>query len=229
MAKVYRSPAGPWRPARPGFPLGNHGAYVASGGGVGIVIDLSPVVASITGTLNGFSNATRNWALSRALNKVGAPLVTAVRRDVAKETSIKYGDLKDKIVGIPSTAGNLYYKIKATSTALPLINFVTSSRALGTRGVTVKAWGKQKTYKKAFIAPYRNFGAQVAIHTMHGPGSRKRVAGHGDLKVLWGPISAKEMIRPGNPSTERIARAMPDKIIPEIIRQLGLAEQQGRK
>ncbi len=207
--------------------LGPDGAYIrGAGGSVTLVLDMRPVIRKITSTMNKFSEATQAWALSRALNKVGGVLRTAVRRDVANETGARYGHVSKVITSVPAAAGRLYYKIKASDKAMPLIAFASTQR-LGAKNVKANPWNHARSFKGTFIVPMKS-GPQVVKRILHGPGSRKRGAGLKDIKILWGPIIPKEMIRPGNPSTETIARSVPDRLIPEVIRQLGLAAGAGR-
>lgn len=201
--------------------IADGGSVLGSGPGRATVfVDFSPVIRDIKAVLAKASEEIQRRATYNALNAVGGPALTAVRRDVAKQTSAPYGRVMSRIYADKAHPNKLAYTIHAEDTAMPLKDFMKGGAKAGDKKFTVKVWGKQQTFKKDVFV--MDFG--------RGPTPVKRVEKHmtpgkGKLgaKAMWGPILPKEMIRTGFPSYNHLLEVVPMKLLPRLEHEIAQA------
>ncbi len=182
-----------------------------SGGGV-IYVDLTDAMSRLTIALNVYSQEVQQRALYNAINKLGSKLLTAVRRDVVAETGAKYGRVMKAIKADRAHPNRLFYRIVASDQAMKVSDFARSLKP-GTKNPSASPWNRSRRFNGAFVIRFKSGASEIV----------KRIGRHnksGKIRTLWGPIIPKEMIRPGNPSTQRIARAIPDGLEPVLRHEL---------
>ena len=242
---VYRSPAGPsmpsgsrvWRNESAASRAGISGAeaHGVGGGGVAIYLDLMKCSTEISRVLHGFASNVKRVAMYNALNHVGAKALTRIRRDVTKSSGASYSQVSKAIVLDKAHPNRLYFRIAASDKAMPLIAFVKGAvrgtprtkrnKKSGRTSVTANPWNKSRTFRDAFIIPIHG-KKQVVVRTANRTKGDKN---SGAVKVLWGPIIPREMLREGNPSTQYLQRVVPLEIIPRLIHELKQALARGVK
>jgi hypothetical protein len=180
-----------------------------------IYVDLTEAMNKLKAALSVYSEEVKNRALYHAINKLGDKLLTAVRRDVARETGAKYGRVMKAIKSDRAHPNRLTYKIVATDKAMKLSDFARTLRP-GKKNPSAAPWNKSRSFKGTFVIRFKSGATEIV----------KRIGKHnkgGKIKTLWGPIIPKEMIRPGNPSTARIMEAIPTGLAPVLMHELSQA------
>lgn len=205
--KTYRSFIGP--SPRSGAVRWNGGA-----GGT-LYVDLTDAMSRLSLALSVYSQEVQMRALYNAINKLGDKLLTAVRRDLVQTTGAKYGRVMKAVKSDRAHPNRLWYRIKASDQAMKVSDFAASLKP-GTKDPSARPWNHSRRFKGAFVIRFKSGGTEIV----------KRIGRHnkdGKIKTLWGPIIPREMIRPGNPSTEHIARAIPDNLGPVLMHELSQA------
>lgn len=212
--KTYRSFIGP----SPASGAVNWGA--AGRGGV-LYVDLTDAMNRLNVALGVYSDDVKRRALYHAINKLGSKLLTAVRRDLVITTGAKYGRVMRVVKADRAHPNRLWYRIKASDTAMKLSDFGTPGKG-GKRGRNPRnrAWNKSRTYNGAFTIKLKGQWEIVKRVAPRKGAQRSGQNGSGKIKVLYGPIIPKEMIKPGNPSTEHIASAIPRGLAPVLMHEL---------
>jgi hypothetical protein len=196
------------------------------GGGV-LYVDLTDAMSRLSVALKTYSQEVQDRALYNAINKLGSKLLTAVRRDLVRTTGAKYGRVMRAVWADKAHPNRLFFRIIAKDSAMKLSDFGTPGKG-GVAGRNPKnnAWAHSRAYKNAFTV---KIGGQWEIvkRTSSGAGSMRRKGGSqvraGSVKILYGPIIPKEMIKPGNPSTQHIAQAIPQQLEPVLMHELAQA------
>jgi hypothetical protein len=202
--KTYRSFIGP-------SPAAGSNRWSGGAGGT-LYVDLTDAMSRLTVALNVYSQEVQDRALYNTINKLGSKLLTAVRRDVALITGAKYGRVLRAIIPDRAHPNRLFYRINASDKAMKVSDFAGSLKP-GQKNPRARPWNKSRSFKGAFVIRFKNGGTEIV----------KRIGRHnkgGKIRTLWGPIIPREMIRPGNPSTEHIARAIPDGLAPVLMHEL---------
>ena len=125
-------------------------------------------------------------ATVRTLNRVAESAKVSSARRIAPQMGGRQAAVKRRIETRPSTFRRLWAALVASERPLHLIEFVVGSKKPtqqpgGKRGlVKAKAWGKNRTYRSAFIAP-RKKGSNATEVYMRKSGKRL------PLKLLFGP------------------------------------------
>ncbi|MDZ7883031.1 MAG: hypothetical protein U5N53_09000 [Mycobacterium sp.] len=210
MAGTQTSYTGPTKTYRSSYDMFRPSGLSAHGGV--IYIDLTDAMNRLSKALSVYSEEVQRRALYNAINKLGDKLLTAVRRDVVAETGAKYGRVMRAIKADRAHPNRLFYRIKASDRAMPLSDFARSLTP-GRKNPRAAPWNKSRSFRGAFIIKFKSGATEIV----------KRIGRHnknGKIKMLWGPIIPKEMIRPGNPSTNRIASAIPAGLEPVLMHEL---------
>lgn len=120
-------------------------------------------------------------AASRAMNHEGRKALTAVRRTLVKQTSIRRSLIVKGVTFEAARPNSLRFVIKGQGSELPL-------RLFGARqfsyGVKAKVWGRQQVYKSNFIVSSE--GGDV----FHREGPKRIPIGR-----TFGPSIAKELVK----------------------------------
>lgn len=152
----------------------------------------APVISIDTRQLRGLAEVMRAMPrefpgiAKRTINFVGNKAMTQVRRAVAEQSGMTYGDVKDKIKAYPASEASLAYIIHAEGGYTTLIHYA-PRQVRG--GVSARPWGKRRTFRGAFIV--EKYGGNVF----------KRVSdARGPIDVLYGPAVPTEMMRGAAPS-----------------------------
>lgn len=186
-----------------------------------IYVDLKPAMSKLTVALSVYGEEVKMRALYNAINKLGDKLLTAVRRDVAKETGAKYGRVMKAIKADRAHPNRLTYKIVATDKAMKVSDFARSLTP-GKKNPSAAPWNKSRRFKGAFVIRFKSGQTEIV----------KRIGKHnkgGKIRTLWGPILPVEMIRPGNPSTARIIEAIPTGLAPVLMHELAQAVSRAKQ
>jgi len=117
-------------------------------------------------------------ATVRTLNRVAESSRTASAKHIAPQMDARQGDVKRRMKTAKANRKQLWAVIVASGKPLRLIAFKARQTASGVRA---KAWGKTKTYKNSFIAPFKagsksKKGVFVRLTSKRLP-----------IKQLWGP------------------------------------------
>jgi hypothetical protein len=177
-----------------------------------IYVDFTEAMSKLKVALSVYSEEVKMRALYNAINKLGDKLLTAVRRDVAQETGAKYGRIMKAIKSDRAHPNRLTYKIVATDKAMKVSDFARTLTP-GKKNPSAAPWGKSRRFNGAFVIRFKSGATEIV----------KRVGKHnkgGKIRTLWGPIIPREMIRPGNPSTQRIIEAIPTGLASVLMREL---------
>jgi hypothetical protein len=177
-------------------------------GGV-LYVDLTDAMTRLSKAFSYLSEDLRRRAFYNAVNKVGDKLLTAVRRDVAQTTGAKYGRVMKAITADRAHPNRLMYRINASDTVMKVSDFARGMRA-GQKNPSASPWNKSRSFRGAFVIRFKS--GQLEIVKRKGKHNK-----NGKIKALYGPIIPREMIRPGNPSTQHIAEAIP-KNFPYVFR-----------
>jgi hypothetical protein len=103
-------------------------------------------------------------ALSRALNHEGNKGRTKVKRELVKQTGIKYGAVDKAMATIRATPATLTYTLKARGDETNVAWFGGVQRR---KGVSAAPWKKRRIFRHAFIVP--RFGRAYERHAFLGP------------------------------------------------------------
>ncbi len=201
----YRFPQGP-SPAT--------GAARFSGSGT-VYIDLTDAMSRLSKAFSYLSEDIKTKAFYLALNRMGDKLLTAVRRDLVISTGAKYGRVLKVVKADRAHPNRLVYRIVASDKAMKVSDFAGSLKA-GKKNPSAAPWNKRRTFRGAFVIRFKSGGTEIV----------KRIGKHnksGKIRTLWGPIIPREMIRPGNPSTQHIAQAIPTDFEPAFRHELAQA------
>lgn len=132
-------------------------------------------------------------SMSRALNRVTKTVHVQASRDVAKEMGLTVTTIKKALRIKKATPKHLVALIKTSGVPIGLIHF--KARQIK-KGVTAKAWGKRRLYKKTFIALAKTRDDNVPDGlrpTKEQVFVRKRGVGHLPIKKLYGPSIPKTL------------------------------------
>jgi hypothetical protein len=188
--------------------------------GVTVSVDLREACKKLGVAFDAFSDEIVNRALVNTLNRACAPALTAVRRAVAQQTSIKYGRVMAHIKDSKAHPNRLEYRIIAKDGAIPLIDFAVNA-PMG-KAPTVKVWGKQRKLKGAFVFKGRGVAIVKRVGKHAGGIKSKNRTGRANVKTLWGPIIPREMIRPGFESLAVVKR-IPERVQARLPHELSQA------
>lgn len=223
MARAPRTPGvapplyGPFKPGHNNRGMAPTPRGAAPGGMV-VQIDLTDAMRRLNIALNEYSVQVQRNALYNTLNRACAPLLTAVRRAVAYQTSIKYGRVLSHIRDDKAHPNRLSYRLIAKDVTTVLSEFGPTPKA-GKQNVRLKVWNKSQTFKKAFAV---SFGGKIQIvkRVAKHHGGIKGHTGKLGVKLLYGPAVPKEMIREGFPSRQTLERAIPDRVMQRLPHEL---------
>lgn len=198
----------------------NSGFNYADPVAVNVQVDMSEAIRKLSLSFQYYGDELTRIGLANAVNRACAPVLTEVKRAVAKQTSIPYGKVGNHILAKPAHPNRLTYILLSRASSIPLIEFKTGGEMGGPP--RVKVWGRTRTLKKAFIIKGRGHEDIVKRVAKHQggrhtkPENRKGPLG---VKKLWGPIISKEMIRPGFASMQTI-QAVPARIAKRLPHEL---------
>lgn len=181
------------------------------GGGV-LYVDLTDAMTRLETALSVYSEEVKRRALYNAINKLGDKLLTAVRRDLVRTTGAKYNRVMRVVKSDRAHPNRLTYKIKASDKAMKVSDFARSLKP-GAKDPSASPWNRSRRFRGAFVIRFKGGGVEIV----------KRIGRHnksGKIRTLWGPIIPREMIRPGNPSTQHIAEAIPRDLEPVLMHEL---------
>lgn len=120
-------------------------------------------------------------AFARAMNFVGSKANTQVRRQVAKQSGIKYGDVSKQVRLRRANVSKLEATIVGRGQTFPLKYFNARQFSYGVRA---NPWNRSQQFKSAFIVDA--YDQDVFVRT-----SSERFP----IKKLWGPSVPNEMMR----------------------------------
>jgi len=171
----------------------------------GVSVKTSGTIANILAPAEMLADNRGKQAMARALNHTLAKTETAVNRATAKQSGLKYGDVKKEVRRFSANAGKLEGEIKGQGGYHKLSAFKARKTK---RGVSAAPWGERKVFASTFFI---------------GKGVFKRVgAERFPVKTLYGPAVPKEMARrEAKKAFEKtVGGALPGRVLHEIARLL---------
>jgi hypothetical protein len=176
-------------------------------------------------------------AIARAVNRAGDMALTQVRRQLARQTGIRQGDMS-RSRGLAKRLARpekLDYAIVAQSKWTPLSYFGPRDvgprskwgrKAGGVGGTVSRAWGGTFTKHTWTMT----VGAHVGVWKRWGRERRQRISpttgkrywSQGGIKEVWGPSLAAELIRDDTPKVfhDTMAAVVPNRLNHEVQRIL---------
>jgi len=189
----------------------------------GVSVKTSGTVADILAPVEMLADNRGKQVLSRALNHSLAKTETAVNRALAKQTGLKYGDVKKEISRFSSNAGNLQGEIKGKGGHHKLKEFKARQTK---KGVSAAPWGDRMIFRGTFIIG--KYGGNVFKRI--GKASENtldKLADYGikgtgrfPIKALYGPAIPKEMVKDEAQAAfeKTISTALPQRVELELAR-----------
>ena len=158
-----------------------------------VAVSLEADIEKATRQLTQIERKVIPRAVTRALNRTGGNVRTAVNRHISKETGLTVGKVKQRTTLRKATFRNPAITITAKRSDTNIIEFVTPGRRrIGAfskqRGVTAKPWRRSQFYKGAFIV----FGKYSRKLIVVGRKRNSRRA----ARSFYGPSIHREFIRP---------------------------------
>lgn len=198
---------------------------VGASGGVTFVTQIP--FDKISKALGEFSEEIRAIGLARAINVGGRAGGAKMFRALAKQTGLTQGVVRKCVKVRRANRGNLTYQFIANSKALPLSAFGLSGKAGrpkrgGSYQVWARAWGVKKVYKRAFVLTSKRTGVKEAYKRVKGSKGRH------NIKMLYGPIISREMIRVGESAVGEIMAAAVDIAVNRLPHELMYAVAQAK-
>jgi hypothetical protein len=120
-------------------------------------------------------------ALRRAINHTGDKARTHMGRALAKQTGLKYGQVRQALRTIPANVATLVYRIIAKGGYLSLKEFGARQTR---KGVSAAPWGKRRVFPHTFI-----------IASLGGHVFERKGAARYPIRKLWGPAIPAEMVK----------------------------------
>jgi hypothetical protein len=194
---------------------------------VAIKIDASEIIQAAADMMA--AGAKTEAAVVSGMNKAGDMGFTAASRELRKQTGISMADTKRSKGLAKSLArpGDLAYEMLARAPWTPLSYFKPKQ---GESGVMASPWGRRQFFKRTFMATMRSGHVGVYVRK---PGVSRRVTrmsrttgksyqSEMEIRELWGPNLAEELVREPVPTTFRsaIADNLPRLINHEVERIL---------
>lgn len=149
--------------------------------------------------LKGLSGEQARRVMADALNKSGSKTRTAVKRELSRETGIKYGDIDRGMRVLRATPARLDFIIEQSGQETNLNMFGARQTA---RGVSSAPWRRRMVFDSTFLIP--RFGNKVFQRTGGNLtsqwGAPKKSWGGGQsgrfpISQLWGPNLAREIVK----------------------------------
>lgn len=128
-----------------------------------------------------FGQGTARSAFSRAMNHEGRKAHTGIRRLIAKESGIRFGDVNKEVRYIGATKKELRATMAAQGAFYPLKYFGARQFKFGVRA---KLWGRAQRFPGAFISEKLNG------HVFAREGKARLPIGK-----LWGPSTPRELVK----------------------------------
>lgn len=160
-------------------------------------------------------------AMSEEINAVARKARTQIRRKLADQTKIPYGEVSQKVFLVPAHAGRLEARIRVRSNVPTLGRFMTSYtrrpiswRKRGWRQtMRLRVWEGSKRFplsgtKKPFVIEGKRL---IAVRT-----GRARLP----IKVLSGPHLANETLRDGKATGQYVKVEMPHDFQQRVIKRI---------
>jgi hypothetical protein len=170
-----------------------------------IIADADDVRIKFEATVQRVGSGLAKTVFSRAMNTEGRKSYVAVKRAVAKQTSIKVGDVARSMSFKGARPNALETRVIGKGRHFPLSYFGAKQFSFGVRA---KVWGEFHKYPHAFVV--KAYGGNVYKRL-----SAKRFP----IKQLWGPAIPVEMVK--DETLASWQRGVPD-VSKEAMRLLGL-------
>lgn len=120
---------------------------------------------------------------ARAINHVGNKAFTRVRRETARQTGLKVGDVNAAMRKRLATAGEPVYRIIGRGAHFPAYKFGGRQTR---KGASAAPWNKRRVFPGTFVA---------RMPTGHVGIFHRKTAERRPIKELWGPAVPVEMIK----------------------------------
>jgi hypothetical protein len=160
-------------------------------------------------------------AMSRALNHEGQKAMTQIKRALAKQTGMKYGDLSNFTRAVPASPSTLSFGIRVSGRETNIAAFGGRQTAAG---VSAAPWGRRQLFAHAFMASAVKGAQGLSEATAEGGKmlafmrlGRSRLP----IRPIFGPNIAREALKGEAKETfEKAAPAVLDRLGYEIQRIL---------
>lgn len=148
----------------------------------------------------------------RAMNHEGRKAMTQVRRALAKQTSAKYGMVKDATRFLPASysSGAIETGIHASGKHLSLKRFGAKQFSYGVRA---KVWGRMQQFPGGFMGPRPGTIAPALGGHAYVRTSEARLP----IRKMYGPNLANEMVKDQSlDAWNNAVQSIPDRVGHEI-------------
>lgn len=129
--------------------------------------------------LRGLSGAQATRVMADAMNKSGDKTRTQVKRELAQQSGVKYGQIDMRT--IRATPTRLEYMIIQAGDETNLNLFAAKQ---GKRGVSARPWNQRRVFAGTFLVP--GYGNKVFHRTQEA---------RFPVEQLWGPNLAREVVK----------------------------------
>ena len=134
-------------------------------------------------------------AMSRAINRTGDMVATAIGRELASETGLPIGEVRDELEISHSTPADLEYTITVPGRHLTLQRFAPREVK---RGISARPWRRRRTFPYAFMVrdiPFIREGEErFPIRPLFGPSLGVEV-GRGNTEEVARRIATDVLLR----------------------------------
>ena len=129
-------------------------------------------------------------AIVTALNKTGAQIKTAIKKEITKATGLKAGNISKRITTKKANYGRQVFSVRVEGRHFTLEAYKSKPRETKA-GVVHSAWGQRQLAKGAFIINGRG-GNRLAVKRVKG---QKTNTGKARVKALYGASAPVEYYR----------------------------------
>ena len=197
---------------------------LSSGFSYSAQIDLEKLNKAIAG----YDEEIRLVGIPRAINYGGRAGMVRVRRALTKQTGLKYSVVSQALRPEIATKHRWAYTIHASSKAIGLSQVglrgkVGRPKRGGSYQVWARPWGEKHVYRNAFVI--RNSRGVEEAYKRVGRGKH-------DIKMIYGPIVAYEMVRQGGghvrQTVEQIVSIAEDIALNRLPHELAFAQAKAK-
>ena len=213
-----------------------YGDRMHAGATVGhLEVDLTPALNKISkvfweaAELIGGRRA--DTALFRAINYACNGAYVRILDALRNQTGADRSRIKKAVTEHKATPGHLEWKLIASDKPMALIDFARSAKP-GTKAPWASPWNRTRRFKNAFvIGPGGSgrtkkpgaHGFQIVRSNTPGEGHAHKRSGPLNVKILWGPILPKEMLRKGQPTFKLLSEGVPRVFETRLLHELQVA------
>lgn len=183
-----------------------------------LTVDLSKV-HDLELAFRDLSEAQKEKVMPQLMNDIGKTLYGKIVKSIAHTTGAVQSRVRKVVRRNNATRANPIVRISAKDGAMTLKDFSPKQRSAG---VSAKAWGRNKLYRRAFIGPnqhvFKRGGPYVRMTKGSYKGKKRQV-----ITKLWGPIIPFEMVKEdtANEISRVIKEVFPRRVAYLVDKEIG--------